>query len=108
MRRKLIAGLLTALSVTMVCPSAYASTEHYTDSSVVGTDSGCDEEISNVEQSIFKAGAMSKMLDSNLSLKEIAQKIRSRHARSSDAVCLLCREAPCLSLYTALEVRRTF
>ena len=40
MRRKLIAGLLTALSVTMVCPSAYASTEHYTDSSVVGADSG--------------------------------------------------------------------
>ena len=35
MRRKLIAGLLTALSVTMVCPAAYASTEHYTDSSVV-------------------------------------------------------------------------
>ena len=40
MRRKLIAGLLTALSVTMVCPSAYASTDHYTDSSVVGADSG--------------------------------------------------------------------
>ena len=40
MRRKLIAGLLTALSVTMVCPVAYASTEHYTDSSVVGADSG--------------------------------------------------------------------
>ena len=40
MRRKLIAGLLTALSVTMVCPAAYASTEHYTDSSVVGADSG--------------------------------------------------------------------
>ena len=40
MRRKLIAGLLTALSVTMVCPAAYASTDHYTDSSVVGADSG--------------------------------------------------------------------
>ena len=40
MRRKLITGLLTALSVTMVCPAAYASTEHYTDSSVVGADSG--------------------------------------------------------------------
>ena len=39
MRRKLIAGLLTALSVTMVCPSAYASTDHYTDNSVVGADS---------------------------------------------------------------------
>lgn len=34
-----------------------------------------DEEISIVEQSIFKAGAMSKMLDEKLTLKEIAQKI---------------------------------
>ncbi len=34
-----------------------------------------DEEISKIEQSIFKAGAMSKMLDANLSLKEIAQKV---------------------------------
>ena len=33
------------------------------------------EEISIVEQSIFEAGAMSKMLDEQLSLKEIAQKI---------------------------------
>lgn len=34
-----------------------------------------NEEISQVEQSIFKAGAISKMLDRNLSLKEIAKKI---------------------------------
>ena len=34
-----------------------------------------EEEISKVEQSIFQAGAMSKMLDNNLTLKEIAQKI---------------------------------
>ena len=34
-----------------------------------------EEEISQVEQSIFKAGSISKMLDNNLSLKEIAQKI---------------------------------
>lgn len=34
-----------------------------------------EEEISKVEKSIFEAGAMSKMLDNNLSLKEIAQKI---------------------------------
>lgn len=34
-----------------------------------------EEEISKVEQSIFQAGAISKMLDNNLSLKEIAQKI---------------------------------
>ena len=34
-----------------------------------------EEEISKVEQSIFKSGAMSKMLDENLTLKEIAQKI---------------------------------
>lgn len=33
------------------------------------------EEISIVEQAIFKAGAMSRMLDEQLSLKEIAQKI---------------------------------
>lgn len=34
-----------------------------------------EEEISKIEQSIFKAGAISKMLDNKLSLKEIAQKI---------------------------------
>ena len=34
-----------------------------------------EEEISIVEQSIFKAGAISKMLDNNLSLREIAQKV---------------------------------
>lgn len=34
-----------------------------------------EEEISKVEQAIFKAGAMSKMLDQELSLQEIAQKI---------------------------------
>ena len=34
-----------------------------------------EEEISKVEQAIFKAGAMSKMLDEKLSLKEIAKKI---------------------------------
>ncbi len=34
-----------------------------------------EEEISKVEQSIFKAGAISKMLDNNLSLNEIAKKV---------------------------------
>lgn len=34
-----------------------------------------EEEISKVEQAIFQAGAMSKMLDENLSLEEIAKKI---------------------------------
>lgn len=34
-----------------------------------------EEEISKVEQAIFQAGAMSKMLDNELSLQEIAQKI---------------------------------
>ena len=34
-----------------------------------------EEEISKVEQAIFKAGAMSKMLDENLSLEEIAKKV---------------------------------
>ena len=34
-----------------------------------------DEEISKIEQSIFKAGAISKMLDSKLSLIDIAKKV---------------------------------
>ena len=34
-----------------------------------------EEEISKVEQAIFKAGAISKMLDQNLSLLEIAKKV---------------------------------
>lgn len=34
-----------------------------------------EEEISKIEQAIFKAGAMSKLLDNKLTLKEIAQKI---------------------------------
>ena len=34
-----------------------------------------EEEISKVEQAIFKAGAISKMLDENLSLQDIARKI---------------------------------
>lgn len=34
-----------------------------------------EEEISKVEQSIFKAGAISKMLDQNLSLEDIAKKV---------------------------------
>ncbi len=34
-----------------------------------------EEQISKVEQAIFQAGAMSKMLDNNLTLNEIAQKI---------------------------------
>ena len=34
-----------------------------------------DEEITQVEQSIFKAGAISKMLDQNLSLVDIAKKV---------------------------------
>ena len=34
-----------------------------------------EEEISKIEQSIFKAGAISKMLDNNLSLLEIAKKV---------------------------------
>lgn len=34
-----------------------------------------EEEILKVEQAIFKAGAMSKMLDSNMTLEEIAKKV---------------------------------
>ena len=40
MRRKLIVGFLALCSITTACPSVYASTEHYTDSSVTGADSG--------------------------------------------------------------------
>lgn len=40
MKRKLIVGFLALCSITTVCPSVYASTEHYTDSSVTGADSG--------------------------------------------------------------------
>ena len=32
MKRKLIVGFLALCSITTVCPSVYASTEHYTDS----------------------------------------------------------------------------
>ena len=34
-----------------------------------------DEDISNVEKGIFEAGAISKMLDENLSLLDIAKKV---------------------------------
>ena len=34
-----------------------------------------EEDISNIEQNIFKAGAVSKMLDQKLTLKEIGEKI---------------------------------
>ena len=34
-----------------------------------------DEDITNIEKSIFEAGAISKMLDNNLSLLEIAKKV---------------------------------
>ena len=40
MKRKLIVSFLALCSITTVCPSVYASTEHYTDSSVTGADSG--------------------------------------------------------------------
>ena len=36
MKRKLVSGLFAVLAITCVCPTAYASTDHYTDSSVVG------------------------------------------------------------------------
>ena len=40
MKRKLIVGFLALCSITAACSSVYASTEHYTDSSVTGADSG--------------------------------------------------------------------
>ena len=45
-----------------------------------------DEEIAKVEKSIFEAGAMSRMLDKQLSLKEIAIKITGdKHVKVIDA-----------------------
>ena len=45
-----------------------------------------DEEITKVEKSIFEAGAMSRMLDDKLSLKEIAIKITGdKHVKVIDA-----------------------
>lgn len=45
-----------------------------------------EEQISIVEKSIFEAGAMSKMLDNNLTLKEIAQKVTGdKNAKVVDA-----------------------
>ena len=40
MKRKLIVGFLTLCSIATVGPSVYASTDHSTDSSVTGADSG--------------------------------------------------------------------
>ena len=45
-----------------------------------------EEEISKVEKAIFEAGAISKMLDNNLTLKEIAQKVTvDKNIRTIDA-----------------------
>lgn len=45
-----------------------------------------EEEISKVEKAIFEAGAISKMLDNNLTLKEIAQKVTGdKNIRTIDA-----------------------
>ena len=40
MKKKLIVGMLSLCSIATVCPSVYASTDHYADSSVIGADSG--------------------------------------------------------------------
>ena len=39
MKKKLIVGMLSLCSIATVCPSVYASTDHYADSSVIGADS---------------------------------------------------------------------
>lgn len=43
MKRKYIAAILTVFAMTSVCSTAFGATEHYTDSSVVGAESGWDE-----------------------------------------------------------------
>ena len=43
MKRKYIAAILTVFAMTTVCSTAFGATEHYTDSSVVGAESGWDE-----------------------------------------------------------------
>ena len=45
-----------------------------------GKPDATDEEISKIEQSIFKAGAISKMLDKNMTLLEIAKAVKKSGA----------------------------
>ena len=47
MKRKYIAAILIVFAMTSVCSTAFASTEHYTDSSVVGAENGWDEWVAN-------------------------------------------------------------
>ena len=47
MKRKYIAAILTVFAMTTVCSTAFGATEHYTDSSVVGAESGWDEWVVN-------------------------------------------------------------
>lgn len=47
MKRKYIAAILTVFAMTTVCSTAFGATEHYTDSSVVGAESGWDEWVAN-------------------------------------------------------------
>lgn len=50
MKRKVIAGILAVMSLTIACPSVYAATEHYTDSSVVGDADAWQEYQDNWEE----------------------------------------------------------
>ena len=43
MKRKVVSAILTMFTLATVCSTAYASTSHYTDSSVTGADSGWAE-----------------------------------------------------------------
>ena len=47
MKRKYIAAILTVFAMTTVCSTAFGATEHYTDSSAVGAESGWDEWVAN-------------------------------------------------------------
>ena len=50
MKRKYIAAVLTVFAMTTVCSTAFASTEHYTDSSIVGAETGWDEWVANWDE----------------------------------------------------------
>ena len=47
MKRKYIAAILTVFAMTTVYSTAFGATEHYTDSSAVGAESGWDEWVAN-------------------------------------------------------------
>ena len=65
-----------------------------------------EEEITKVEQSIFKAGAISKLLDQNLTLEEIAKKVEEYISSIPDDSRLLETISEIDNSKTAEEIRK--